>query len=98
MENNVKGINITGDLIAGNPDKTFFIAGMPHYEEVADLRDSSKTKEKLIVPVVFDEDGAVLDYYPNKTSIKQITAQYGFDMNKWVGHRFEWGLSDQSVG
>ena len=93
----VKGINITADLIAGNPDKTFFIAGQPRYEQVPDLRDPSKTREKLIVPVVFGESSAVLDYYPNKTSIKMMTAQYGFSLDKWVGHKFEWGVADQNI-
>lgn len=94
---NVKGINVTGDLIAGNPDKTFFVAGSPTYEQIADLRDATKTKEKLIVPIVLMEDGPVMDYYPNKTSIKQMTVQYGWNMDDWVGHKFEWGVADQSV-
>lgn len=97
MTNDVKGINITGDLIAGNPDKTFYIAGKPKYEQVPDLRNPEKTKEKLIVPVVLDVDGSVMDYYPNKTSVKMMTAQYGFDMDKWVGHKFEWGIADQNI-
>ena len=97
MANDVKGINITGDLIAGNPDKTFYVAGKPYYQNVPDLRNPGKDKEKLVVPVVLDVEGAVLDYYPNKTSIKQMTVQYGFDMDKWVSHRFEWVIADQNI-
>ncbi len=98
MANDVKGINITADLIAGNSDKTFYVAGAPHYEIVPDIRDASKTKEKLIVPVALELEGAILDYWPNKTSIKMMTTQYGFNMDKWIGHKFEWGVADQNVG
>src|SRR3990167_3306979 len=81
MTNSVKGLTVSGETIADAKDKTFFVCAPPHYEIVADLRDSSKTKEKLIVPVLLPDGDTVLDYYPNKTSIKMMCAQYGFDMD-----------------
>jgi len=93
---NVKGLSVTGELIADATDKTFFVVASPHYELVPDLRDTAKQKEKLIVPVQLP-DGSEMDYYPNKTSIKMMTVQYGFNMDKWIGHKFEWGVADQNI-
>lgn len=93
---NVKGLSVSGDLIATAEDKTFFVCAAPHYEEVPDLRNPEQKKEKLIVPVRLP-DGSDMDYYPNKSSVKQMTAQYGFNMDKWVGHRFEWLIADQNI-
>ena|SRR3990167_5617433 len=96
---NVKGLSVSGELIADAKDKTFFVCASPHYELVSDLGNSEKTKEKLIVPVHLSDtrDGSQMDYYPNKTSIKMMTTQYGFDMDDWIGHKFEWGIADQNV-
>lgn len=94
---NVKGLNVTGDLIASAEDKTFFVCSAPHYEDVPNLRHpEEKPIEKLIVPVQLP-DGSQMDYYPNKSSIKMMTAQYGFNMDKWVSHKFEWGVADQNI-
>ena len=96
MPNNVKGLSVSGDLIATSEDKTFYVYSAPHYEDVPDLRNPGKTKEKLIVPVQLP-DGSQMDYYPNKTSIKMMTTQYGFNLDKWVSHKFEWGVADQNI-
>ena len=93
---NVKGLVVSGDLIADAQDKTFFIAAAPHYEQVNDLRNPGKTKEKLVVPVQLP-DGSEMDYYPNKSSVKMMAVQYGFDMDKWVSHKFEWAIADQNI-
>jgi len=94
---NVKGLSITGELIADAPDKTFFVCAPPHYEQVQDLRNPGKTKEKLIVPVQLP-DCSEMDYWPNKSSVKMMAVQYGFDMDKWVSHKFEWTVADQNIG
>ncbi len=92
----VKGLSVTGDLIAAAEDKTFYVCAAPHYEDVPDLRNQGQSKEKLIVPVQLP-DGSVMDYFPNKSSIKVMAAAYGFDMNKWTGHKFEWAIADQNI-
>src|SRR3990167_11233048 len=96
---NVKGLSVSGDLIADATDKIFFVIAPPHYELVPDLRNPGKNKEKLIVPIHLSDsrDGSEMDYYPNKSAIKMMTAQYGFDMDLWVSHKFEWGVADQNI-
>ena len=94
---NVKGLSVSGDLIADAEDKTFFVCASPHYEQVPDLRNPGKTKEKLIVPVQLP-DGSEMDYYPNKSSVKMMAVQYGIkDMDAWIGHKFEWAIADQNI-
>lgn len=93
----VEGLNVNGDIIASLNDKYFFVASSPYYVEFDDKFHEGQKKRKLLVPVQLS-DGARMDYYPNKASIKMMAAQYGIrDMDKWVSHKFVWGIADQNV-
>lgn len=92
----VEGLTVNGEIIKDIKDKSFFVFRAPYYKDVPDFNNPTIAKRKLIVPIVLP-DGSILDYYPNKTSIKQMIAQYGFDMDKWIGHKFEWEIADQMV-
>ena len=93
----VEGLNVNGDIVADMKDKTFFIVGSPNYVELPDFRNPGQNKRKLLIPVQLS-DGSVMDYYPNKASIKMLATQYGLqDMNKWVSHKFKWSVVDQNV-
>lgn len=90
----VEGIAISGEQVKGLEDKTFHIKQDPVYVELPDLNNPNETIKKLCITVQL-ADGAILDYYPNKTSIKMFVAQYGFDMDLWTGHKFVWEVKEE---
>ena len=94
----LKGVAVEGGYIANlDEDKRWFVMlAEPRYEMVQDLDNPNETKEKLIVFVELS-DGSKVDYFPNKTSQKMMASIYGYDMSKWLGKKFYWGIADQKV-
>ena len=96
MANLLKGIAVSGEYVEGLKDKYFTVLKAPHYENVTDVKDPEKQIEKLVMFVELS-DKAQLDYYPNKTSQKEMANQEGMDMDKWIGKRFKWKVIEQKV-
>ena len=92
--NLVEGIAVSGEAIEQRKDKTFTIAKGCYYTTFTD--DQGKEKKKLVIPVKLS-DGIILDYFPNKTSIKTLVRRFDFDMNKWIGQKAEWEVSRQKI-
>lgn len=92
----VEGIAVSGEFIAGLNDKSFYVIGSPEYVDMPDFKDPEKKQRKLLVPIKLANKDE-LDYYPNKTSVKVMTKRYGFNMDKWIGHKFEWEINKQKA-
>ena len=83
-----EGIKIKGEHLETMQDRTFFIIKEPEYLEEPGYDNPEETVRRLVIRVRL-ADGVELDYNPNQTSINMMVAQYGFEMNKWVGHKSE---------
>lgn len=94
----VEDANITGEFVKNLKDRRFVVGAKPYYKEMPDLKDSTKFIRKVVIPVVVYEDRSVLDYIPNKTSIKTMVNLYGSEMDKWFGKFFEWEIAEQKLG
>ncbi|MEK6882076.1 MAG: hypothetical protein AABY22_20840 [Nanoarchaeota archaeon] len=92
----VEGIGVSGEIIEPLKDKTFTVIKAPHYIEVSDLQNEGKKLRKLAMDVRLS-DGRELEYKPNKTSLKMMTSIWGFEMDNWIGKRFEWQVANQNV-
>jgi len=92
----VEGIAVSGEYVEGLKDKSFTIIADPYYVDLPNLEAPEKTVRKLLLKVEL-ANKEQLEYYPNKTSIKQITSQYGFEMKNWIGKRFEWAVHTQQA-
>ena len=98
MTNPVEELSVSGEYVENLKDKTFTIQKAPHYENFPDKdnpEDKAKEKRQLVV-CVKTSDGAVLNYYPNKTSVKTMACLRGADMDLWVGQMFEWKIREQT--
>jgi len=79
------------------------IAPAPRYEQVPDLSDPDKKKEKLIMNVKI-KGNMTAEYYPNLTSARFMANRNGTgleidDLKKWIGSKFMWGsIVKQNVG
>ena len=98
MVNPVEGLNVSGEYVENLKDKTFAVMKAPHYENFPDNEhpeDKTKEKRQLVVNVK-TSDGALLNYYPNKTSVKTMSCLRGADMDLWIGQMFEWKIREQT--
>jgi hypothetical protein len=92
-----EGIAVSGDHVDTLDDKTFVVIDKPKYEEFPNLSDPEKKERKLVMRIELLEDNSILDYLPNKTSIKSMTKLYGFEMDNWVMKKFEFIVNLQKV-
>ena len=92
-----EGIAISGEHVKPLKDKKFVVIKKPEYVELPDMNDPKKTVRKLLVVVELSGTNERMDYYPNKTSIKAMVKQSGFEMDKWVGKVFEWITNDEQA-
>jgi len=90
-----EGISISGELVKNLKDKRFIVGASPCYKEIDDLKNAGQKVRRLIIAVVIYENRAVMDYYPNKKSIKTMVNLYGAEMDNWVGKMFEWKAVEQ---
>ena len=91
----IEGVKVTADMIKNLNDKRFVVSAKPFYSDIPDLQNKDKFIAKLIVPVSLCQDKTILDYIPNKKSIKAIVNLYGVETDKWVGMAFEWKVVEQ---
>lgn len=93
----VEGFSVTGDYISNLKDKSFTIVSIPKYEIMKSMNDENSMvrKLKLIIKLT---DGAIMDYYPNKTSQKKIMDQVGVKLSNWEGVDGEFEVLEQMVG
>lgn len=96
MSNFIEGLSVSGEIVAGMEDKTFVVVAGCTYREFPDLDKPDEKKRKLVVPIRLS-DGSMLDYLVNKESQKTMVALYGYDMDHWIGRKFEWEIRDMKV-
>ena len=92
----VEDIAVSGEFIEKLKDKRCVIVNKPHYEELPDLTDPSKKIRKLLLRIEVS-DKTILDYWPNKTSIKVLTKLYGFETDNWIGQPFQFMVNTQQA-
>ena len=92
----VEGIAVSGEFIDTLDNKEFEIIKAPHYIELPDLENPSLMKKKVIMEIRLS-DGSELSYYPNKSSLKTMTSHWGYEMDNWLGKRFQFYVSKQKV-
>ena len=88
------GISLSGEQIASMTNKRITIAKVPRYETFDDGKD--KTRKKVAIAVMLS-DKNVLNWYPNKESLKILSSWYGFEMDNWLGKSFELFTVKQNV-
>lgn len=81
----LEGINLSGDIVVGLKDRVVEIAKTPYYETFKEEGQADKKKPCLPVKLA---DGNILNWYPNKASLKLLASWYGFEMDDWVGTGF----------
>jgi hypothetical protein len=96
VSNFIKGLSVSGEVIEGMKDKTFTIIAGCTYREFPDLDNPEQKKEKLVIPVRLS-DGSQLDYLANKESQKTMVALAGYNMDNWIGQKFEWEIREMKV-
>lgn len=91
----VSGFALTGEYVKGKlADKSFTIVGQ-RTEIMPDLNGQG-SKKKTILTVRL-ADGAILDYYPNKTAMKSIINKLGFKLQDWIGYKGVFYTSQQRI-
>ena len=93
----VEGIAVSGEYVEKLADKRFAVGAKPHYEEIPSIDDPNERVRRLVMTIVMYHDRSVLEYYPNKTSIKTMANLWGYEMDHWVGKIFEWETLAQKV-
>ena len=96
MSNFIEGIAVSGDQVAGLKSKHFVVLKAPQYKDFPSLDDPENKERKLVMSVEI-EGGAQLDYIPNKTSQKMMVSLFGYDMDKWIGQKFQWEVLKQKA-
>lgn len=91
----LKGLDVSGEYVSTLKDKSFTVLRC-QYQQKADLDNPGQMKERLIIRVRIS-DGQELDYYPNKTSQKSMGLKWGFDIEKWIGKKATWIVTEQMV-
>jgi len=95
----VKDIAVTGEQVANLKDKAFTIINEAVYQLFQDLdkpEDAEAKKEKMVVMIELS-DGSKVDYFPNRTSIKTLTAKFGTDTAKWIQKKAEFEIEKRDV-
>lgn len=69
--------SLTLDVVKSSPSKRFVILSGGAMQTMQD------GKEKLCLLV--EIDGKQINWYPNKTSLKNISASYGVETAGWIG-------------
>lgn len=89
----VEGFALSGAEVKGAKSKNFVIVGTPEYDT---FQDGDQAKRRLKMQIDFS--GAIVDYYPNKTSQAKIIAEKGRLLSAWVGYKGEFEIKVQRVG
>lgn len=92
---NAEGIAVSGEMVKNLNDKRFAVGSKPRYEEIPNIDDPSKTNRRVVMSIILYSDRSVLDYYPNKTSVRTMVNLWGVDMDNWLGKLFEWEVIEQ---
>ena len=92
----VEGIAVSGEYVSALKDKTFEVMKAPHYTELPDLDKPGESRRKLVIAVKLSS-GEILDYFPNKTSIRTMSDIAGIEMDNWIAKKFEWEVLKQRV-
>jgi hypothetical protein len=89
----VSGFSLSGDYVKNMADKSFKITAV-RTELFPDFKNPQQKEKKTILTVKL-ADGIVLDYFPNKTSVRFIVGRKGFRLSDWIG--FEGKLTTVSM-
>ena len=90
----LEGINLSGEFVVGMKDKQIEIVKKPYYETFKEEGLPDKKKPCISVQLA---DGNVLNWYPNKATLKVLMAWYGFEMDNWVNAKFHILTAKQNV-
>jgi hypothetical protein len=93
----IEGLAVEGSAVKGMKNKKFVIL-TARYELVKDLDNEKEKKNKLILSISLNENKAVLDYYPNKTSIKRLIAKHGMETDLWIEKQEEFKVLQMMIG
>lgn len=97
MANYLEDVAVSGEYVETLKDKTFEVVKAPHYEMMPNADKPEEKEKRLVMSIKLCETGAILDYYPNKSSQKCMANMRGYDMDLWVGHKFEWSVNKQKA-
>lgn len=93
----IEGLAVEGSAVKGMKNRKFVVLSA-RYEDVKDLDNETKTKRKLILSISLNENKAVLDYFPNKTSIKRLIAKHGMETDLWIEKQEEFKVLQMMIG
>jgi len=89
----VEGFALTGEEVINSQSQEFEIKEEPYYVE---FQDGDKAKRKLVLTIQFN--GALVTYYPNKSSIGKIIKEKGRRLSDWIGFTGEFEVLSQKIG
>lgn len=92
----LEGFTVSGEYVSNLKDKSAVIIKVPSYVEMRDLDDKTKQIRKVLLFIELS-DGTQMDYYPNKTSQKDLGNAWGIKLDDWLGRKFEFEITDQKV-
>lgn len=92
----LEGFAVSGEYVNNLNDKSFVILKVPVYEERPDPDNEGEKKRKLKLFIELS-DGAHMDYYPNKTSQKEMGNAWGVNLDNWLSKRAEFKVMNQMV-
>ena len=93
----VEGIAVSGEVVENLKDKRFTIVKQPIYENKKDLTTNEDVRILKLTIELAEQKGVILEYYPNKTSIKSLAALNSMDMDHWIGKSFEFRVNIQQA-
>lgn len=93
----IKGLVVEAEAISKMENKQFTIIDHS-YRQIPDIREPTKTIEKLVLRIKLQEDSAELDYFPNKTSQKELVKLFGYDLDKWHDQIVEFEVKEMMIG
>ena len=92
----VKGFALSGDYIKTLSDKSFEIVGQRI--DILPVIDHPDEKEEKNILSVKLSNGTIIDYIPNKTSMKSIIMKRGYKLSDWIGLKGRFYTTPQQVG
>jgi len=93
----VEGIAVNGEIIDRLEDKNFCIVNKPVYVELPKINNPEEKEKKLLLNILLS-DASIMDYYPNKTSIKAMAELWGYEMDDWENKSHVFEIELQKVG
>lgn len=97
IKNQLEGVSVTAEMVDKLQDKTFRVVGF-RYDTVKKFEGKEDETERKLILSVQTSEGAILDYYINKTSRDTLMANWGLNLDNWVEGKAGWYTEEHTKG